>query len=128
MSTDGSKPTDIGPGGRATGGRVAGESATLGGAIAPGGGAALMVSETPEAEERENRDTRLDRMPVQLDVMVRIRGMRVEDLLRLEKGTVLETIHEHTQDVPMECGGALLVWAEFEVLDQKLAVRITRLA
>lgn len=126
MSTDGSKPTDVGPGGRASGGRVAGESATPSGAL--GGGAALMVSETPEAGETENRDTRLDRMPVQLDVMVRIRGMRVEDLLRLEKGTVLETVHDHTQDVPMECGGALLVWAEFEVLDQKLAVRITRLA
>jgi flagellar motor switch protein FliN/FliY len=40
---------------------------------------------------------------------------------------VVETVHEHTQDVPVRCGGALLMWSEFEVLDQTLAVRITRL-
>lgn len=65
---------------------------------------------------------------MQLDVMVKIHSFRVQDLLSLEKGTVVETVHEHTQDVPVRCGGAPLVWAEFEVLDQQLAVRITRLA
>lgn len=93
----------------------------------PGG--ALALAELPEAgAEDGDRDTRLDRITMQLDVMVRAASLRVEDLLRLEKGTVVETIHEHSQDVPVLCGGALLVWGEFEVLDQKLAVRITRLA
>jgi flagellar motor switch protein FliM len=52
----------------------------------------------------------------------------VQDLLALDRGSVVETIHEHTQDVPVVCGGALLMWAEFEMAGQKLAVRITRLA
>jgi len=80
------------------------------------------------APEDSAEATRLDRLPMQLDVMARIHSFRVQDLLSLEKGTVVETVHEHSQDVPVRCGGAVLVWAEFEVLDQQLAVRITRLA
>jgi len=57
-----------------------------------------------------------------------VRSFRVEDLLALEQGSLVETVHEHSQDVPVRCGGALLVWAEFEVVEQKLAVRVTRLA
>lgn len=76
----------------------------------------------------EKRDARLDRLPMQLDVLVKVHSFRVQDLLSMEKGTVIETVHEHTQDVPVGCGGALLMWSEFELLDQQLAVRITRLA
>lgn len=98
---------------------------------APGGATPALVLRDgrpgeSEAEE-EPRDTRLDRLPMQLDVMVKVQSFRVQDLLALERGTVLETVHEHTQDVPVRSGGALLVWAEFEVLDQQLAVRVTRL-
>jgi flagellar motor switch protein FliN len=78
--------------------------------------------------EEEKRDTRLDLLPMQLDVMVKIRAFHVGDLLALARGSVLETIHDHTQDVPVRCGGVLLMWAEFELVEQKLAVRITRLA
>jgi flagellar motor switch protein FliN/FliY len=74
------------------------------------------------------RDTRLDRLPMQLDVMVKVRSFRVEDLLSLKQGSLVETVHEHSQDVPVRSGGALLVWAEFEVVEQRLAVRVTRLA
>lgn len=81
-----------------------------------------------EAKAEPERDTRLDRLPMQLDVMVNVRSFRVQDLLALAKGGVVETVHEHTQDVPLICGGALLMWAEFELVGQKLAVRITRLA
>jgi len=102
-------------------------------ALASGAGTApaLVVREnqTNDAEaEEELRDTRLDRLPMQLDVTVKVQSFRVQDLLTMEAGTVLETVHEHTQDVPVRSGGALLVWAEFEVLDQQLAVRVTRLA
>jgi flagellar motor switch/type III secretory pathway protein FliN len=95
------------------------------------GNAAALVRaegvEEPPPEEPEG-DTRLGRLPMQLDVMVKVHSFRVQDLLSMEKGTVVETVHDHSQDVPVRCGGAPLVWAEFEVLDQQLAVRITRLA
>ena len=73
-------------------------------------------------------DSRLEHLRMQLDVMVRVRSLRVGDLLALAQGTVLGTVHEHSQDLPVRCGGALLMWAEFEVVEQKLAVRVTRLA
>lgn len=100
-------------------------------AAAPAGESALLLRgdapDQPEADPAEH-DTRLDRLPMQLNVLVPVRRFRVEDLLALEKGAVLETIHEHSQDVPVECGGTVLVWGEFEVAEQRLAVRITRLA
>lgn len=101
--------------------------------VAPAAGTAnpqaLLIPENGgDAAQESERDTRLDRLPMQLDVMVKVGSLRVQDLLALEKGVVVETIHEHSQDVPVHCGGALLMWAEFEVVEQKLGVRVTRLA
>lgn len=66
-------------------------------------------------------------LPMQLDVTVPVTGFRVQDLLALDKAAILESRWPHTEDVPVWCGGVQLVWTEFEVVDQKLAVRITRL-
>lgn len=98
-------------------------------AAAPGNTALAVTGEIDEEHPlvEEAHDARLDRMPMQMDVLVKVHSFRVRDLLSLEKGTVVETIHEHSQDVPIRCGGSTLVWTEFEVLDQQLAVRITRL-
>jgi flagellar motor switch/type III secretory pathway protein FliN len=94
-----------------------------------GGATGLQVREGAEdAPEAEVRDRRLDALRMQLDVMARARSFRVQDLLALQKGSVVETVHEHSQDVPLYSGGALLVWGEFEVIEQKLAVRVTRMA
>lgn len=83
----------------------------------------------PGEEEGESvRDRRLDRLPLRLHVMVRVRSFRVGDLLSLARGRVVESFHEHTQDVPVRCGSVVMLWAEFEVVEQMLAVRITRLA
>lgn len=65
---------------------------------------------------------------MQLDVVIRVRSLRVADLLSLTRGSILETVHDHGQDIPVSCGGTLLVWGEFEMVEQNLAVRITRLA
>ena len=128
------KGTTNGPGvGPADGAPASpGEASASKTAAAPNapGGTALAVREDPAGElvEPVEGDTRLERLPMQVDVMVKVRSFRVQDLLAMQKGTVVETVQEHTQDVPVRCGGALLLWSEFEVLDQRLAVRVTRLA
>ncbi|MGH9586259.1 MAG: FliM/FliN family flagellar motor C-terminal domain-containing protein [Acidobacteriaceae bacterium] len=66
-------------------------------------------------------------LPMQLDVMIPVPSFRVQDLLALEKGGLLESRWPPSDDVPVWCGGSQLVWSEFEVVDQKLAVRVTRL-
>jgi flagellar motor switch/type III secretory pathway protein FliN len=93
-------------------------------------GTALVVREEGEetAASDAGRDTRLDRLPMQVDAMVRVRSLRVADLLNLTRGSIVETVHDHGQDVPLSCAGTLLVWGEFESVEQNLAVRITRLA
>jgi flagellar motor switch/type III secretory pathway protein FliN len=73
-------------------------------------------------------DSALAGLPLQLDVTVPVPGFRVGDLLALEKGTVIESLWPHLDDVPVWCGGTQLVWTEFEVVDQKLAVRVTRIS
>ena len=68
------------------------------------------------------------RIPIELDVAVPIRNFRVRNLLALEKGRVIESLWIQGEDLPLAAPGAQLAWSEFEVVDQKLAVRITRLA
>jgi flagellar motor switch/type III secretory pathway protein FliN len=66
-------------------------------------------------------------IPIELDVAVPVRNFRVRNLLALEKGRVIESSWLQGEDLPLAARGAQLAWSEFEVIDQKLAVRITRL-
>ena len=68
------------------------------------------------------------RLPVLLNVAVPIREFRVRNLLALGTGRVIESQWRDGEDVPLSCGDVQLAWSEFEVLDQQLAVRVTRLA
>lgn len=68
------------------------------------------------------------RLPVELDVAVPLRDFRVRNLLSLEPGALVESQWGHGDDVPLAAGEVQLAWAEFEVVDTELAVRITRLA
>lgn len=52
----------------------------------------------------------------------------VADLLRLKSGAVLETQWGNGDDVPVRINGQLVAWAEFEILGDRLAVRLTEWA
>ncbi len=68
------------------------------------------------------------RFPVELEVAIPVRDFRVRHLLALGNGSVVESQWPHGEDVPLAVGDVQLAWTEFEVMDAKLAVRITRLA
>jgi len=68
------------------------------------------------------------RMPVGLVVSVPIRDFRVRNLLAMASGTVVETQWGYGEDLPLSSGPVQLAWTEFEVVDARLAVRVTRLA
>jgi flagellar motor switch/type III secretory pathway protein FliN len=68
------------------------------------------------------------RLPVELDVAVPVRDFRVRNLLALEPGHVIETEWANGEDMPLAAGDVQLAWSEFEVVDSRLAVRVTRLA
>ena len=67
-------------------------------------------------------------LPVEVDVAIPIRSFRVRNLVSLAEGQVVETHWIQGDDMPLAARGAQLAWTEFEVIDSKLAVRITRLA
>lgn len=67
-------------------------------------------------------------IPVELDVAIPVRAFRVRNLLVLEPGQVIETGWENGEDLPLASGQVQLAWSEFEVQENNLAVRITRLA
>ncbi len=69
----------------------------------------------------------LRRLPVQLDVRIPVPSFQVRELLSLEKGRVIETTWAHSEDLPLWAGGVQLVWSEFEIVGQKLGIRVTRL-
>lgn len=90
----------------------------------------LEPTEIPEeslslAEEIE---ARIADAPLLLEVRLPIRNLRVKDILALEKGKIYETAWPGDEDIPAGCGGVQLVWTEFEVLEKRLAVRVTRMA
>jgi flagellar motor switch/type III secretory pathway protein FliN len=67
-------------------------------------------------------------LPCLLSIDVPIRSFTVRDLLRLEAGAILETDNADGADVPVIVNSQLIGWAEFEVVGQRLAVRLTELA
>lgn len=67
------------------------------------------------------------RLPVDLAVRVPVRDFRVRQLLALSPGQVIETQWNHGEDLPLRAGDVEVAWSEFEVVETKLAVRITRL-
>ena len=84
-------------------------------------------SVTPSESARISLSALAAKLPLQLDLRVPLPSFRVQNLLSLEKGQVIESAWPHTEDLPLWSGGVHLVWTEFEVVDQKLAVRVTRL-
>jgi flagellar motor switch protein FliN len=52
----------------------------------------------------------------------------VADLVHLAHGRILSTSWTVGQDVPLRINGELVAWSEFEVVQEKLAVRLTELS
>lgn len=67
-------------------------------------------------------------LPCSLSVELSVPHFTVGDVLRMAPQSVVETRWQQNADVPIRANGQLLAWAEFEGVDEKLAVRITRLA
>lgn len=67
-------------------------------------------------------------LPCTLTLEVPVIHFTVGDLLKLGKGSVVETACHHTSDIPLRVNGQLIGWTEFEVVGDRLAVRITEIA
>jgi len=83
---------------------------------------------TTEAEAPKAGAEKFGWLPCQLSLEVPVVRFTIGDLLRLNKGTIVETACLSTSDIPLRANGLLIAWTEFEVIGNRLAVRITELA
>jgi flagellar motor switch protein FliM len=116
---------------------VAGAGGKPGGVLPEGGGkdgAQALVPVAQPVREAINEELsgefspQVMRLPVEVDVTVPVREFRVRHLLALVPGEVIEAQWSNGSDLPLAAGEVQLAWTEFEVVDSKLAVRVTRVA
>jgi flagellar motor switch/type III secretory pathway protein FliN len=79
---------------------------------------------TPMAVERDLLDT-MPWLPCRLSLEIPAVRFTIGDLLALAKGSIVETAYHQTSDVPLRVNQLLLGWTEFDVIGDRLAVRIT---
>lgn len=67
-------------------------------------------------------------LPCTLTLEVPVVRFTIGDLLALTKGSIVETACHHTSDVPLRVNKLLIGWTEFDVIGDRIAVRITEQA
>jgi flagellar motor switch/type III secretory pathway protein FliN len=89
------------------------------------------IAEPPQASSDVNEEDLLDSMPwlpCTLSLEVPVVRFTIGDLLALREGSIVETACHHTSDVPLRVNQLLIGWTEFDVIGDRLAVRITEQA
>jgi flagellar motor switch protein FliN len=64
----------------------------------------------------------------ELTVELALPGVRVRDLMGMQRDIVIDSHWQLSADVPLRVNGELIAWSEFEVVGKRLAVRVTELA
>jgi flagellar motor switch/type III secretory pathway protein FliN len=67
----------------------------------------------------------VEALPCRVSVEVRLPRLTVRDLFLLQVGSLLESEWAQSTNVPVRVNGQLIGWAEFEVLGDNLAIRMT---
>jgi len=66
-------------------------------------------------------------LPCRLSVALRIPHFTIRDLLALSMNSLVSTRRREGAHVPVDVNGVMIAWAEFDVLDGNLAVRMTEM-
>ena len=70
----------------------------------------------------------VSRLSIPVGVEIGFGRFKVRDLLSLEVGKLIESSWPESGDIMVSAGGIQIGWSEFEVEDQRLMARVTRLA
>jgi flagellar motor switch/type III secretory pathway protein FliN len=88
------------------------------------------IVESPAFErstERTNFDL-LPWLPCTLALDIPVAKFTVRHLLELSRGSIVQTHYHQSSDLPLRATGQLVGWTEFEVVGERLAVRLTDLS
>jgi flagellar motor switch/type III secretory pathway protein FliN len=67
-------------------------------------------------------------LPCTLSLDIPVVRFTIQDLLSLKVGSIVETAFHQTSDIPLRVNGILVGWTEFDVIGDRLAVRVTEQA
>ncbi|WP_255484145.1 FliM/FliN family flagellar motor C-terminal domain-containing protein [Granulicella sp. 5B5] len=67
-------------------------------------------------------------LPCRLVLEIPVSHFTVRDLLNLKPDVLVETSFHQSSDLPLHVNGQLVGWTEFEVVGERLAVRLTDLS
>ncbi len=70
----------------------------------------------------------LRQLPVRLTIDIPLPAMSLRALRSLAHGQLLQSTLPASDDLPVVVGGAFLGWARFECVDDRMLMRVTRLA
>jgi len=103
-------------------------------AIQPAAASAEESSPTAQAEKSEISKTAADEgwkpvleLQCELTVELPLPNFKIGDLLKLRQGSVVTARLRLGLDVPLRLNGAQIGWIEFEMVGERLAVRLTEL-
>jgi flagellar motor switch/type III secretory pathway protein FliN len=111
MNTSGNAPTPITPAGPIIEAKTAKHPVSL-----------------PEKLAERDPAELLPWLPCTLALDIPVVKFTVRDLLQLTKGSVVETSYHQSSDLPLRVNGQLVGWTEFEVVGERMAVRLTDLS
>jgi flagellar motor switch/type III secretory pathway protein FliN len=92
------------------------------------------VDRNVELETKEQNSPELDPgkllpwLPCTLALEIPVAKFNVRKLYGLAEGSLLETAYHQSSDLPLLANGQLVGWTEFEVVGDRLAVRLTDLS
>lgn len=86
---------------------------------------APISAETSPLETLQNVTEAFYWLPCLATADIPVAGFTVRDLLRLQKGTIVQTMLRVTNSVPIHVNNVILGTGQLEVIDDRLAVRIT---
>jgi flagellar motor switch/type III secretory pathway protein FliN len=87
-----------------------------------------MVPHLPDRSQERDPGEFLPWLPCTLALDIPVANFTVGDLLSLTKGSIVETAYHQSSDLPLRVNGQLVGWTEFEVVGERLAVRLTDLS
>ena len=96
-------------------------------AVATDTGAKLGAELAAHGKPHEKFDL-LPWLPCTLALDIPVVKFTVADLLNLKADSVVETAYHQSSDLPLRVNGQLVGWTEFEVVGERLAVRLTDLS
>lgn len=67
------------------------------------------------------------RLPCRLSVALDVPHFTIRDLLALNRNSLVDTRRREGAHVPVLVNGVMVGWAEFDVIDGRLAVRMTEM-